>query len=131
MPARVEKDKLGDALATQILERKALDHILKFVEIEEVHLDEVDTDVETLGSVRHSRRRVGWRGVGVGGRVNSNPGSYPTVPEPIGRPRTAKAGKVVQRVTLAVAVHELCRNRSFSLPCLTAIDRSMRLRSPG
>ena len=46
--ARVEKEGLGDALATQILERKALEHILKFVEIEDVHLDEVDTDVETV-----------------------------------------------------------------------------------
>ena len=46
--ARVEKEGLGDALATQILERKALDHILKFVEIEDVHLDEIETAVETV-----------------------------------------------------------------------------------
>ncbi len=46
--ARVEKEGLGDALATQILERKALDHILKYVEIEDVHLDEVETAVETV-----------------------------------------------------------------------------------
>ncbi|MGO8900183.1 MAG: trigger factor, partial [Isosphaeraceae bacterium] len=46
--ARVEKEGLGDALATQILERKALDHILRFVEIEDVHLDEVETAVETV-----------------------------------------------------------------------------------
>src|SRR5208337_1494218 len=46
--ARVEKEGLGDALATQILERKALDHILKFIEIEDVVLDEVETAVETV-----------------------------------------------------------------------------------
>ena len=46
--ARVEKEGLGDVLATQILERKALDHILKFVEIEAVHLDEIETAVETV-----------------------------------------------------------------------------------
>ncbi len=46
--ARVEKEGLGDALATQILERKALDCILRFVEIEDVHLDEVETAVETV-----------------------------------------------------------------------------------
>ncbi len=46
--ARVEKEGLGDALATQILERKALDHILKFIEIEDVVLDEVETVVETV-----------------------------------------------------------------------------------
>jgi trigger factor len=46
--ARVEKEGLGDALATQILERKALDHILEAVEIEDVPLDEPETVVETL-----------------------------------------------------------------------------------
>ena len=46
--ARVEKEGLGDALTTQILERKALAHILKFVEIEDIHLDEVETAVETV-----------------------------------------------------------------------------------
>ena len=46
--ARVEKEGLGDALATQILERKALDHILKSVEIEDVPLDEPETAVETV-----------------------------------------------------------------------------------
>ena len=46
--ARVDKEGLGDALATQILERKALDHILKFVEIEDVVLDELETAVETV-----------------------------------------------------------------------------------
>ena len=46
--ARVEKEGLGDALATQILERKALDHILESVEIEDVPLDEPETAVETL-----------------------------------------------------------------------------------
>jgi len=39
---------LGDVLATQILERKALDHILRFVEIEDVVLDELETAVETV-----------------------------------------------------------------------------------
>lgn len=46
--ARVEKEGLGDALATQILERKALDHILTAVEIEDVPLDEPDTEIETV-----------------------------------------------------------------------------------
>jgi len=46
--ARVEKEGLGDVLATQILERKALDHILRFVEIEDVVLDELETAVETV-----------------------------------------------------------------------------------
>jgi trigger factor len=46
--ARVDKEGLGDALATQILERKALDHILESVEIEDVPLDEPETAVETL-----------------------------------------------------------------------------------
>jgi trigger factor len=46
--ARVEKEGLGDALATQILERKALDHILKTVEIEDVPLDEPERAVETV-----------------------------------------------------------------------------------
>lgn len=46
--ARIEKEGLGDALATQILERKALDHILKSVEIEDEVLDEPETVVETV-----------------------------------------------------------------------------------
>ena len=46
--ARVEKEGLGDALATQILERKALDHILRSVDIEDVVLDEPETAVETV-----------------------------------------------------------------------------------
>jgi trigger factor len=46
--ARIEKEGLGDAMATQILERKALDHILKSVEIEDVALDEPETAIETL-----------------------------------------------------------------------------------
>lgn len=45
---RIEKDGMGDALATQILERKALDQILKEVEIEDVPLDEPETIVETV-----------------------------------------------------------------------------------
>jgi trigger factor len=46
--ARVEKEGLGDALATQILERKALDHILRSVDIEDVVVDEPETAVETV-----------------------------------------------------------------------------------
>jgi len=46
--ARVEKEGLADALATQILERKALEHILKSVEIEDVVLDEPEAAVETV-----------------------------------------------------------------------------------
>jgi trigger factor len=46
--ARVEKEGLGDAIATQILERKALDHILKSVEFEDVALDEPEPAVETV-----------------------------------------------------------------------------------
>jgi trigger factor len=46
--ARVEKEGLGDALATQILERKALDHILRSVAIEDVVVDEPETAVETV-----------------------------------------------------------------------------------
>jgi trigger factor len=46
--ARVEKEGLADSLATQILERKALDHVLGFVETEDVPLDEPETAVETV-----------------------------------------------------------------------------------
>ena len=46
--ARVEKEGLDDALATQILERRALDHILKSVEYEDVAADEPEVAVETL-----------------------------------------------------------------------------------
>ncbi|MDR3619745.1 MAG: trigger factor [Paludisphaera borealis] len=46
--ARVEKEGLADALATQILERKALDRILESIEYEDVAADEPDVDVETL-----------------------------------------------------------------------------------
>ena len=45
--ARVEKDGLADALASQILERKTIDRILEFVKLEEVPLVE-DKSVETL-----------------------------------------------------------------------------------
>jgi len=45
--ARVEKEGLADALASQILERKAIDRILEFVKLEEVPLVE-DKAVETL-----------------------------------------------------------------------------------
>ena len=64
--ARVEKEGLGDALATQILERKALDHILKSVEIEDVHLDEPETAVETVDQTATPSRS---RGVGCHGAV--------------------------------------------------------------
>ena len=46
--ARVEKEGLADALATQILERRALDHILKSVQYEDVAADEPEVAVETL-----------------------------------------------------------------------------------
>lgn len=46
--ARVEKEGLDDALATQILERRALEHILKSVEYEDVAVDEPEVAVETL-----------------------------------------------------------------------------------
>ena len=45
--ARVEKEGLGDALASQILERKAIDRILEFVKLEEIPMVE-DRTVETL-----------------------------------------------------------------------------------
>jgi trigger factor len=45
--ARVEKEGLADALASQILERKTLDRILEFVKYEEVPLQE-EGAVETL-----------------------------------------------------------------------------------
>jgi len=45
--ARVEKEGLADALASQILERKTLDRILEFVNYEEVALEE-QAQVETL-----------------------------------------------------------------------------------
>ena len=54
--ARVEKEGLGDALATQILERKALDHILESVEIEDVRARRAETAVETLDQTASPRR---------------------------------------------------------------------------
>jgi len=45
--ARIEKEGLGETLATQILERKALDRILEYVKFEEVPLVEEEA-VETL-----------------------------------------------------------------------------------
>jgi trigger factor len=45
--ARIEKEGLADALASEILERKALDRILTFVKYEEVPLEEQQA-VETL-----------------------------------------------------------------------------------
>ena len=44
---RVEKEGLGDALASQILERKTIDRILQFVKLVEVPM-EADKEVETL-----------------------------------------------------------------------------------
>lgn len=46
--ARIEKEGLGDVLASQILERKSLDRILEFVTFEEVALVEEESAVETL-----------------------------------------------------------------------------------
>jgi trigger factor len=48
--ARIEKDGLGDALATQILERKALERILEQVQVEDQALTETpaESSVETL-----------------------------------------------------------------------------------
>jgi len=51
--ARVEKEGLGDALASQILERKTIDRILEYVAFEDVALVEdsaVETIDETAGS---------------------------------------------------------------------------------
>ncbi len=45
--ARVEKEGLGDALASQILERKTIDRILQFVKLVEVPMV-ADKAVETL-----------------------------------------------------------------------------------
>ncbi len=45
--SRIEKDGLGEALASQILERKTIDKILEYVKLEEVPLVE-DNTVETL-----------------------------------------------------------------------------------
>jgi len=46
--ARIEKDGLGEAIASQILERKALDRILEFVTYEDVAAPEAEAAVETL-----------------------------------------------------------------------------------
>ncbi len=45
--ARVEKEGLADAMASQILERKTIDRILEFVKLEEIPMVE-DREVETL-----------------------------------------------------------------------------------
>jgi trigger factor len=45
--ARVEKEGLADAMASQILERKTIDRILEYVKLEEIPLVE-DKEVETL-----------------------------------------------------------------------------------
>lgn len=57
--ARVEKEGLDDALATQILERRALDHILKTVEYEDVAVDEPDVEVETLDEAASPETEAG------------------------------------------------------------------------
>ena len=112
--ARVEKEGLGDALATQILERKALDHILKFVEIEDVHLDEVETDVETVDqsaspAVEPDAAESAPRG--------SDLDSVMLLPRPsrnrLGAGRLG-CGEVARRVPFVVAVHQLCCDREFS-----------------
>lgn len=46
--ARIEKEGLADALASQILERKTLDRILEFVKYEDVQAEEEAPQVETL-----------------------------------------------------------------------------------
>jgi trigger factor len=45
--ARIEKEGLGESLATQILERKAIDRILEYVRFEEVPMA-AEAEVETL-----------------------------------------------------------------------------------
>jgi len=46
--ARIEKDKLADALASQILERKTLDRIFDYVKYKEVPMVEEEVAIETL-----------------------------------------------------------------------------------
>jgi trigger factor len=46
--ARIEKDKLAEALASQILERKTLDRIFEYVKYEEVPMVEEKVAIETL-----------------------------------------------------------------------------------
>ena len=46
--ARIEKDKLADALGSQILERKTLDRIFDYVKYKEVPMVEDEVAVETL-----------------------------------------------------------------------------------
>ncbi|WP_165246485.1 trigger factor [Paludisphaera soli] len=60
--ARVEKEGLADALATQILERRALDHILKAVEYEDVAADEPEVAVETLDEAATPEAEAGEAG---------------------------------------------------------------------
>jgi trigger factor len=48
--ARIQKDGLEEALASQILERKAIDRILEYVKLVDVSLDEEEQTVETLDS---------------------------------------------------------------------------------
>ena len=86
--ARIEKEGLGDALATQILERKALDHILEFVEIEDVPLDEAETAVETLDQTATHRPCSGCPGVGCPGAVSALRDTLP------GRPGTDRSRPV-------------------------------------
>ena len=57
--ARVEKEGLDDALATQILERRALEHILKSVDFEDVAVEEPEVAVETLDEAATPESEVG------------------------------------------------------------------------
>lgn len=68
--ARIEKDGLEDALATQILERKALDRILEYVKFEEVPLVE-EQAVETLD--RNASAEPPATGADDGGEPGSSP----------------------------------------------------------
>ena len=54
--ARIEKEGLGDALASQILERKTIDRIIEFVKFEDVALVE-DRAVETIDETAGDRLR--------------------------------------------------------------------------
>ena len=94
--ARVEKEGLGDALATQILERKALDHILESVEIEDVPLDETETAVETLDQTATA----------VGRSPSRRSSDRPKLARPVrNRPEPGLVPVMSQRVPLVVAVH--------------------------
>jgi trigger factor len=70
--ARIEKDKLTDAIASQILERKTLDRILEFVNFEEVPLVEQQA-VETLDQAATTATAPE--------EESEEPGSEPSAPE--------------------------------------------------